>query len=115
MQSLIWKSGDVQITLKTKMKIKEKIWFQSLLIDLSILGGSRSNNNESHLLISAANSLSMLERLVQRWEAVYETVDKTSCIWQLFGRFHSQESSFHVVKTIPRTGDQLLVELLSSS
>lgn len=88
--------------------------FQSLLVDSSILGASRNNNNENHLLISATNSLSMLERLMQRGEAVYEIVDKRSCIWQLFGGFHSQQSSCHVAKTFPGTGDELLVELLSS-
>lgn len=88
--------------------------FQSLLIDLRGFGANRNNNNENHLLISAMNSLSMLERLVQRWEAVCEAVDKTRCVWQMFGRLHSQESNCHVVKTSPGTGDQLHVEILSS-
>jgi len=56
----------------------------------------------------------MLERLVQRWEAAREAVDKTRCIWQMFGGLHSQESTCHVVKTSPGTGNQLLVERLSS-
>lgn len=43
-----------------------------------------------------------------------KAVDKTRCVWQMFGGFHSQESNYHVVKTSPGTGDQLLVEILSS-
>lgn len=60
------------------------------------------------------NSLSMLERLVQRWEAVCEVVDKIRCVWQMLGGLHSQESNCHVAKTSPGTGDHLLVKILSS-
>lgn len=100
------------MTVKTEWEIEEEILFQSLLIDLSIFGANRNSNNENHLLISAMNSLSTLERLVQRREAVCEAVDKTRCVWQMFRGLHSQESNCHVVETSPGTGDKLLVGIL---